>query len=107
MATGKVNATSLNLRSSPDTGAPVNAILILNAAVDIRGANADGGWCLVYTLVDGHTRIGWIQAQFIDLDKPPPVDKPADVPNNVAAIPHGNPVPFATLDVPDAHIFWP
>ena len=58
MATGKVNATSLNLRSSPDTGAsPPVAILILNAAVDILGANDDGSFCLVSTLVDGHTRM--------------------------------------------------
>ena len=63
MATGKVNATSLNLRSSPDTGAsPPVAILILNAAVDILGANDDGSFCLVSTLVDGHTQIGWISS---------------------------------------------
>jgi hypothetical protein len=107
MATGKVNATSLNLRSSPDTGALANGILILNAAVDIITGNDDGSWLLVSTLDDGHTRIGWVQAQFVDLDNMPPVSKPADVPSNIAPLPAADPVPFATLEAPDAEIFWP
>jgi hypothetical protein len=107
MAGGKVNATSLNLRDSPDTGAPSVAILVLNAAVDVLSHSDDGSWLLVSTVVDGNTRIGWVQAQFVNLDNPPPVDKPAEVPDNVAAVPPSDPVPFASLDSPDAESFWP
>jgi murein DD-endopeptidase MepM/ murein hydrolase activator NlpD len=107
MATGKVNATSLNLRGSPDVSAPSEELLLLDAAVDVISSNDDDSWLMVSTLVGGHDRIGWVQAQFIDLDKPPPVDKPADVPDNVAALPSEDPVPFATLDADDKAIFWP
>lgn len=107
MATGKVNATSLNLRGSPDVGVPSEALLMLDAAVDILSSNDDGSWFMVSTLVDGHDRIGWVQAQFINLDRPPPVDKPVDVPDNVAALPGEDPVPFAALSANDTAIFWP
>jgi murein DD-endopeptidase MepM/ murein hydrolase activator NlpD len=82
-------------------------LLTQDAAVSILSANDDGSWLMVSTLVDGHDRIGWVQAQFIDLDKPPLVEKPADLPDNVAALPDGNPVPFATLSTDDSSMFWP
>jgi murein DD-endopeptidase MepM/ murein hydrolase activator NlpD len=107
MATGKVNATSLNLRAGPDPGALSEALLMLDAGVDILSTNDDGSWLNVSTIVDGHQRLGWVQEQFIDLDKPPPVDKPADVPDNVASLPGEDPVPFATLSAGDTAIFWP
>ncbi len=107
MASGKVNATSLNLREGPDTAAQSVAILVMNAAVDVMSNNDDGSWLLVSTDVDGSARIGWVQAQFVNLDNPPPVEKPADVPDDVAAVPPSDPVPFASLDTPDAESFWP
>jgi murein DD-endopeptidase MepM/ murein hydrolase activator NlpD len=110
MATGKVNATSLNLRIAPDLSAPPDSetpVLILGTKVDILSSNDDDTWLQVAALVGAHERFGWVQAQFIDLDKPPLIDKPNDVPDNVASLPDENPVPFATLGTDDSSIFWP
>jgi len=59
MATGKVNALSLNMREDPDANANVNAILVKDATVDIMLANEDDSWILVSGLSEGQTRIGW------------------------------------------------
>ena len=108
MASGKVNATSLNLRSVPDTGATSAAILIMGATVTILSTNDDSSWFLVSTPVDGTDRIGWVQAQFIDLDKGTAVvEKPAKVPDDVAALPAADPVKFAELAVTGGQPFWP
>jgi murein DD-endopeptidase MepM/ murein hydrolase activator NlpD len=106
-ATGKVNATSLNLRAVPDLSAPSDGLMVLGDPVTILFANDDASWLNVSALIDGHTRMGWAQAEFISLDKPAPVDKPADIPDNVAALPDGSPVLFADLEVEDSAIFWP
>jgi murein DD-endopeptidase MepM/ murein hydrolase activator NlpD len=106
-ATGKVNAVSLNLRSAPDTGAAAEGILVLTDSVEILGSNDDDSWLNVSAIIDGHLRLGWVQAEFIDRDKPPAVVKPADVPDNVASLPGDNPVPFADLSAEDSAIFWP
>jgi murein DD-endopeptidase MepM/ murein hydrolase activator NlpD len=106
-ATGKVNATSLNLREAPDLSAPSDGLLVLGDPVTVLFANDDASWLNVSALVDGHTRMGWTQADFVSLDTPPPIDKPADIPDNVAALPDGSPVPFADLDADDSTIFWP
>src|ERR1700686_5464283 len=108
MASGKVNATTLNLRSVPDTGATSAAILIMGATVTILSTNDDSSWFLVSTPVDGTDRIGWVQAQFIDLDKGTAVvEKPAKVPDDVAALPAADPVKFAELAVTGGQPFWP
>jgi hypothetical protein len=122
MANGKINAANVSLRGSPDPAAPADATLALNAAVETLGASDDGTFVMVSTLIDGNTRIGWVQSQFVDVDKTPPVDKPAVdkptvdkptidkpsiVPDDAAAIPPGDPVPFAVLGGTDAETFWP
>jgi hypothetical protein len=68
MATGKVSTTSLNMRAEPDANANVNAILVKDAAVDIIVTNDDDTWVLVSALVDGNTRLGWVQTQYIAID---------------------------------------
>jgi murein DD-endopeptidase MepM/ murein hydrolase activator NlpD len=105
--TGKVNAVSLNLRAAPDVGAPAEGLLILADPVNILSANDDGSWLNLSALIGGHPQLGWVQAQFIDLDKPPVVDKPADLPDKVAALPSDDPVTFASLSAEDSAIFWP
>jgi murein DD-endopeptidase MepM/ murein hydrolase activator NlpD len=107
MAGGKVNETSLDLREEPDAGATSIAVLAMNAVVDIMSQNNDGSWLMVSTTVGGEDRIGWVEAQFVNLDNPPPVAKPTNVPDNVAAVPSSDPVPFAGLDAPDTASFWP
>jgi murein DD-endopeptidase MepM/ murein hydrolase activator NlpD len=106
-ATGKVNATSLNLRAVPDLSAPSDGLLVLGDPVTILFANDDASWLNVSAVVGGQPQLGWTQADFISLDEPPPVDKPADLPDNVAALPGDSPVPFAALNVEDSASFWP
>jgi murein DD-endopeptidase MepM/ murein hydrolase activator NlpD len=105
--TGKVNATSLNLRAGPDVSMPIEGLLTLGNPVTILSDNDDGSWLNVTASVDGHPRLGWVQAEFVDLDRPPLVEKPVDVPDNVASLPDENPVAFANLVADDSSIFWP
>jgi len=107
VATGKVNATSLNLREAPDPNAPAETVLVMGTVVNVVSANDDGSWLMVTVLVDGHDQMGWVQAQFVDVSNTPVVAKPADVPDNVAALPDDNPVPFAALKADDSATFWP
>jgi murein DD-endopeptidase MepM/ murein hydrolase activator NlpD len=104
---GKVNATSLNLRAAPDVGAPAEGLLILGDRVNILSANDDASWLNISALIDGHLRLGWVQKDFIALDNPPPVEKPADVPDDVALLPDESPVPVAALNAEDSTTFWP
>jgi hypothetical protein len=106
-ATGKVNATSLNLRATPDLSAPSDGLMVLGDPVTILFTNDDSSWLNVSALIDDHTRMGWAQAEFVSLDNPPPVDKPPVVPDNVAALPDESPVEFADLSADDSAIFWP
>jgi hypothetical protein len=74
MATGRVNTSSLNVRDQPD--GQVIGVLALGDAVTTMTTDDSGKWLFITAVIDGVTRIGWAQEQFIDLtdsgsDTPP------------------------------------
>ena len=75
MARGHVKATSLNIRDQAGNNATVIATAIQGTVVDVISASDDESWIMGTAVVDGHLRIGWMQAQFITLEgtsNPPP-----------------------------------
>jgi GH24 family phage-related lysozyme (muramidase) len=67
MATGRVTATALNVRTSPQTGQVVG-VLRQGCIVDIQSQSA--GWANITATQDGQNLIGWASASFIASDLP-------------------------------------
>jgi hypothetical protein len=65
MASGKINATSVNLRVDPANDGQILTILVRDTDVDTLAPSADGVWTLVSVTTDGILRVGWVQTQFI------------------------------------------
>jgi hypothetical protein len=75
MAEGQVRATSLNLRDAPN-GAVIG---LLRNGDSVTILDAKDGWVSVSATVDGATKLGWVNAKFIDttIGVPPPADDDA------------------------------
>lgn len=67
MASGKINATSVNLREDPASDSQVLTVLVKDTNIDTIVPNLDGVWTLVSVTTDGILRVGWVQSQFITL----------------------------------------
>lgn len=65
MSVGTVIATSLNIRQSP---APDGVIVgILRQGADVTVSNATDDWLQISAVVDGVTRLGWVNRNFVKL----------------------------------------
>jgi len=66
--TGKVNATSVNLRADASSAAAVLAVLPQGTPVTIVTPNDDDSWVMVDALVRDTDQFGWLRTEFITLD---------------------------------------
>jgi hypothetical protein len=75
MANGRVTATSLNLRDAPN-GAVIGQLRNGNSLAIIETKD---DWLSVSAIVDGATKLGWVNAKFVDIidSGPPPADDDA------------------------------
>jgi hypothetical protein len=64
MPIGVVNTSSLNVRDQPNGN--VIALLTAGATVTTLTADESGNWLLIIAVIDGVTRVGWVQEQFIN-----------------------------------------
>jgi N-acetylmuramoyl-L-alanine amidase len=67
MASGKINATSVNLRQDPANDSQIQTVLVKDTVVDTMVPSADGMWTLLSATVGGILFVGWVQSQFITI----------------------------------------
>jgi hypothetical protein len=74
MASGKINAPSVNLRESPASDSQIVTFLVQDTEVETMVPSVDGLWTFVSAKVGGISTPGWVQSQFITLDPVAPPD---------------------------------
>lgn len=72
MPSGKINATSANLRADAANDSQIETVLVRDTDVETMVASADGLWTLISVTSGGVLWVGWVQSQFITIGAAPP-----------------------------------